>query len=93
MPVFAIIPQPNPNSEKLAGSIAKNCPDNFIALEDNKGWLVFAKMSAIDLSSKLGVTSGENGAAVIVEVASYFGRAHATVWSWMKLKMETLPGG
>jgi hypothetical protein len=92
MPVFAIIPQPNTNTPKLAGVLAASFVNEIISLEDNKGWLVSTKGTAQELSAKLGVTSGENGAAIILEIASYFGRANPNIWSWIKTKMEAPPG-
>jgi len=91
MPVFAIIPQPNPNTTKLANVIATTFTNEFIALEGEKGWLVSTKGTAQELSAKLGVSSGENGAAAIFEIASYFGRANPNIWSWIKIKMEAPP--
>jgi hypothetical protein len=44
------------------------------------------------LSEKLGIASGDNGAALVLEVASYFGRATPDTWSWIKTKMESPPG-
>jgi hypothetical protein len=92
MPVFAVIPQPNPNTSKLAAVIAANFISESITLEGEKGWLVSTKGTAQDLSARLGVTSGENGAAIILEIASYFGRANPNIWSWIKIKMEAPPG-
>jgi hypothetical protein len=88
MPVFAIIPQSNPNTPKLAGVIATNFVTESVSLEGDKGWLVSTKGTAQELSERLGVTSGENGAAIILEIASYFGRANPNIWSWIKIKME-----
>jgi hypothetical protein len=62
-----------------------------IPLEGDKGWLVSTKGTAQELSTRLGVASGENGAAVIIEIASYFGRANPNIWSWIKGKMEAPP--
>jgi hypothetical protein len=94
MPVFVIIPQPtNPNTAQLAGAIHAAFPgDEHFDLEGQRGWFVFAKGTAQELSGQLGVTSGLNGAAVIVEVASYFGRATPDTWAWIKKKMEAPPG-
>lgn len=91
MPVFAIIPQPNANTPKLGSVISSSFKASMIALEDDKGWLVSTKGTAQELSKKLGVTSGEHGAAVILEIASYFGRANPDIWSWIKAKMEAPP--
>jgi hypothetical protein len=94
MPVFAIIPQPNPNTAKLAGVIATLFGTEFRTLQGaDKGWLVSTKGTAQELSAKLGVTSGENGAAIIIEIASYFGRATPDIWSWIKEKMESPTSG
>ena len=94
MAVFVIIPQLNPNSEKLAAVVAGAFSgDSIHPLDDDKGWLVSAEGTAQQLSEKLGVTSGVNGAAVILEVAAYFGRANPNIWSWLKLKFEAPPSG
>lgn len=91
MPVFAVIPQPNPNAAKLPGAVETNFANEYLLLDDNKGWLISAKGTAQELSATLGVTSGTNGAAVILEIASYFGRANPNIWSWVKAKMEAPP--
>jgi hypothetical protein len=91
MPVFAVIPQPNPNSAKLPGAVTANFANEYLQLENEKGWLISAKGTAQELSAKLGVTSGDNGAALILEIASYFGRANPNIWSWVKAKMEAPP--
>jgi hypothetical protein len=89
MAIFLVIPQPNPNTEKLGGAITGSFGDvNALSLEDEKGWLISTEGTAQQLSEKLGVTSGANGAAVIVEMASYFGRANPSIWSWIKDKLE-----
>jgi hypothetical protein len=93
MPVFAIIPQPNPNTPKLAGAISAHFPNDNLGLDGGKAWLVSTKGTVQELSGKLGVTSGDSGAAVIVEVASYYGRATPDIWSWIKTKMESQPSG
>ena len=92
MTVFAIIPQPNPNTPKLGGVITATFQGETIPLEGSAGWLVSTKGTAQELSAKLGVTSGDNGAAVIIEIASYFGRANPNIWSWIKTKLEAPPG-
>ncbi|MDE1937224.1 hypothetical protein, partial [Bradyrhizobium sp.] len=88
MPVFAIIPQPNPNTPKLGDLIASKFPGEHTVLDGSAGWLVSAKSTAQEISANLGITSGEHGAAIIVEVASYFGRANPNIWSWLKIKLE-----
>jgi hypothetical protein len=93
MAIFVVIPQPNPNTPKLPAAITDqfSTGQSFIGLEDNRGWLISTTGTAQGLSEKLGVTNGNNGAAVIFEIASYFGRANPNIWSWIKEKLEAPP--
>jgi hypothetical protein len=93
MPVFAIIPQPNENTPKLGALVASKFPGEHTALDGNAGWLVSAKSTAQEMSANLGITSGENGAAIVIEVASYFGRANPNIWTWLKNKLESSASG
>jgi len=89
MAIFAIIPQPNANSAKLAGAVEAQFKDYNYPIDGGHGWLVAAKKTTKDVCDVLGVTDGSNGAALVFEVASYFGRANPNVWSWIKLHWET----
>jgi len=89
MAVFAIIVQPNANSEKLAPAISEHFKGANFQLDGSHGWLVSANKTAKEISETLGVADGSNGAAIIVEVASYFGRANPNTWSWLKQHWET----
>lgn len=91
MTIFAVISQPSPNLAKLPEAVAKAYPDNFLKLNEQV-WVVASKDPIQDVSKKI-LGEGENGAAVIVEVGSYFGRAAPTVWSWIKSKWEATANG
>jgi hypothetical protein len=94
MSIFAIISQPNTNTPKLAGALEANFKGAYIAVEGGGAWLVSATgTTAQQMSEKLGVTSGVNGAAIIVEVASYFGRANPNIWSWIKANWDAPKSG
>lgn len=82
MPVFTIIRQPNANGEKLGPTIAQTYPLHHYVLSDD-AWLVAARGTAKDISDRLGVTEGTNGSALVVEAASYFGRANPAIWTWI----------
>lgn len=84
MPIFAIVPQPNPNNAKLPGAIAEHFKDASLQLEGNSGWLVSFNGTAQQISDKMHITDGLNGAAMVLEVASYFGRANPNIWTWVK---------
>jgi hypothetical protein len=86
MAVFAIlILRPSP---VLEAEIQRIFPDDSIKLS-NDDWLVSYSGSVIKLSEELGVTDGKNGAAVILRVGSYYGRAPTNIWDWIKEKLET----
>jgi hypothetical protein len=89
MAVFAIIPQPNPGNPKMGQAVSELFKDANIALDGGSGWLVSGETTAQEIAKKLHILDDSaNGAAVIVEVASYFGRANPNIWSWMKTAME-----
>jgi hypothetical protein len=90
MTVFVIIPQPNPNASRLPGAIkaAFPGPDAVYDLDEGKGWLVSSTGTAQSVSEKLGITTGENGGALVIEMASYFGRANPNIWSWIRSSLE-----
>jgi hypothetical protein len=82
MAIFVIIPQPGANILGLTAAIRESGAT--IALDGSAGWLVAAKTTAKELSDNLQITDGVNGAAIVIEVASYFGRANPNIWTWIK---------
>lgn len=63
-------------------------------------YLVSAGGTAIDLSRTLGLVidpkkqnAQASGVAVVLATSSYYGRAPATVWDWMKAKLEASSNG
>ncbi len=91
MSIFAIILQPNPNSGNLPGVIAREYKEDHLQLGQNE-WLVADSGTSKEVSDKLGITDGKNGAAVVLEVSSYYGRANNNIWSWIKNKWESKVG-
>jgi hypothetical protein len=87
MAIFAIIPQPGANAEKLAPKVTSTFPTHLSITPS--GWLIASTGTAQEVSDKLDITATDaNGAAIILEVASYFGRANPTIWSWIKTNWE-----
>ncbi len=93
MAVFAIIQQPHPNSAKLPGAVSAAYPDaNYFV--GNGVWLVAGSGTANDVSNKVGITPDATaGTAIVLEVASYFGRANPAIWTWIKANWEAKPVG
>ena len=90
MAIYAIISQPNTNAPALKDAITANYPIHF-PMEGGVGWLVATSGPASGISDKLGITNGTAGAGIVVEVASYFGRANPNIWSWIKTNWEAAP--
>jgi hypothetical protein len=85
MGVFAVIAQPNVNMARLQEAIRQH--DN-LPLGD-KVWLVAAtRMTAKEVSERLGITDGESGPAVVLDVSDYYGFAGTDIWGWMKSRFE-----
>jgi hypothetical protein len=92
MPVFTVIRQTK-NIDSLASAVAKGFPDAHYELGDGV-WLVAGNGTASDISDKLGITpNAENGTGVVIEAASYYGRANPAIWTWIKDNWERRPNG
>jgi hypothetical protein len=92
MTIFAVIKQPGPNSDKLASSVEDTYPQKHYDLGDGS-WLIAESGTASDLTTKLGITpEGLNGSALVIEVASYYGRANPAIWTWIKTNWEAKGG-
>ena len=93
MAIFTIIAQAGDNSEKLAPAIIAQFPSDNLYVAPGPTWLVAFKGTAEELSAKLGITDGTGGAAIVLQVASYFGRTNPAIWTWIKTKWEATSGG
>lgn len=92
MPVFAIIRQTDPQ-DAMAGAIEREFPFANYDL-GNGAWLVAGHGTAKDIADKLEITpDGKNGTGVVIEAASYFGRANPAIWTWIKNQWEGGPHG
>ena len=88
MSVFVIISQQSPHPS-LQTIIKEKYPNDHYELSLNQ-WLVSAKTTARGLSVELGITHKEDdktttGAAIVLSVSSYWGRANPNVWEWLKV--------
>jgi hypothetical protein len=93
MTIYAILPD-QPDTAKLRVAIATVFKDSHFALDGTHGWFVSATGTATEVATQLGISpDGKNGAAVIVEVASYFGRANPNLWTWIKTNWDRPKNG
>ena len=50
-------------------------------------WLIVAPSTAVDVSNRLGITTGTIGNALVFAVSSYYGRAPSVIWDWIASKL------
>ena len=85
MTLFAILG--HDENPKLEAALAVHFPDNFLKIGAGQ-WLVAGKGTSVDVSNVLGISDGSSGSAIVVSVASYYGRAASNIWEWMKVKLS-----
>jgi hypothetical protein len=92
MTIFAVLmPVHQPG---VVAEIHRLYPNDHLPLNDSQ-FLISTSSTAVDLAAKLGIVDPQNpqkpstGNAVVLATSSYFGRAPATVWDWMKTKLES----
>ena len=83
--LFAVMA--DPANEKLIAALQRSFPEDHIQIRAGQ-WFVVSAGTAKEISDKLGVTpEAEIGAAVIVSVAGYYGRASSQIWEWVAAKV------
>jgi hypothetical protein len=90
MPIFTVIRL----AEKatIAEAIERNFAEDHYDLGHGT-WLVASNGTAKELADQLGISDGTNGTGLVLEIASYFGRANPAIWTWIKSKWEGGPHG
>lgn len=92
MPVFAVIRQTS-KAGALEGAIRKEFAEASYDLGHGT-WLVAGSGTAHDISDKLGITpDAVSGTGIVIEAASYYGRANPAVWTWIKENWERKSDG
>lgn len=95
MTIFAILlPSPQPQLEE---AIKQTFPKDHLSINDTQ-WLISASCTVVELTARLGIFDNEakgatpTGSAVVLAVSSYYGRAPAMIWDWMRAKLEVTAG-
>ena len=88
MSIFAIVPLGGQNAAALPEAIGNAFPEVNRMLLDGGVWLVAGQGTAQDVSTRIGINEGHVGSAIVIEAASYFGRANPAIWSWIKNNWE-----
>ena len=87
MAIFVLVQTDLSNSAKLSKKVFELYGEDNYSLSTGS-WLISADETAKGISEKLGILDGEITSVVIVEMASYHGRADPAIWSWIKDKRE-----
>lgn len=88
MSIFAIVPLGGVNAENLPEAVKNAFPEASYMALDGGGWLVAGPGTAQDISGRIGISDGHVGSAIVIEAASYYGRANPAIWSWIKNNWE-----
>lgn len=91
MAIFLITPLAN-NFEGIKKAIESQALD-MMEVQNSAGILVNFQGTSVELSNKIGITreddqKSELGAALVTSIGSYYGIAKATMWEWMKTRLE-----
>lgn len=79
------------NTASLEAELAKVFPSDHLPLGGGE-YLVSATGSAKEVSDRLGISDGSTGAAIVMKMMNYFGRASTDIWDWIKGKAEQAGG-
>jgi hypothetical protein len=96
MTIFAILlPNPQP---PLVEAIKAAYPNDYLSITDTQ-WLISASGTVVEVTAKIKIYDAKTpnsvgvGSAIVFATSSYFGRAPATIWEWIKTKLESSPSG
>lgn len=74
--------------DQVEMSVKENFTDLFYQVPNNTAWFVVFKGTTVELSERLGLTSGKSGSGVVIPVNNYYGRASKDMWEWLASRME-----
>ena len=95
MPIYIAVPLATTPTQ-LDAAVAKHfkLQSDKYKLQNDRGWLIRFDGTTVELSNKLEITGqaeGEKspvGSAIVVPVASYFGRGPTDMGEWIKTRLE-----
>ena len=87
MLLFAILG--HDDNPKLEAAMAVHFPGNHLRLGKGQWLVAGSNTTVVDVSNILGISDGVNGSAIVISIATYYGRANTNIWEWMKVKLST----
>lgn len=95
MPIYLLTPLANNGIHAAEVVQSKIEPDQLHALPDNRGFLITFRGTNVELCNHLGITGLPEGShpsltsVLVTSVGSYYGRASASMWEWLKTRSES----
>jgi hypothetical protein len=90
MSLFAIMSPAE--AAPLIEALKTHYPDSHLKVGPGQ-WLVAGVGTAVDVSNKLGISTGASGLALVLLIGGYYGLASNNIWEWMATKgsMTAIP--
>jgi hypothetical protein len=85
MALFAIL-APLDNA-KIGEAIEQAFPSEFFSVSNGQ-WFVSGTGTPKEISDRIGITDGKNGAGIVVAVSSYWGRSSPDLWPWLSARLS-----
>jgi len=90
MSIFVVIATNSPDA--VLDRVKSVYPDDHYIINDTVA-LVSSDGTSIDVSKNIGIVAEAGskpvGSAIVVSIASYYGRASMDTWDWIKRKWES----
>ena len=91
MNVFAVISTNETTLPAIESAVTATFAENYIQA-GKTAWLVADWGTTLAVSKKLGITDrSDMGGVLVINFTSYYGRASANIWEWIKTKLEASP--
>lgn len=71
----------------LQAKIHQTFPGDALNVSD-AATLIASTGTAQDVSTRIGLVSGEFNSAIVIGMSTYHGRAPVNIWDWIKAKVE-----
>lgn len=85
MSVFLVIAPPD--NALLGPALESRFAGKFMRVWNGQ-WFISASGTPREICEHLGIADGPNGSGIVIAVASYWGRANADLWPWLRSNFE-----
>jgi uncharacterized protein (DUF362 family) len=91
MNVFAVVALNDLTSPNIKNAVVTAFAENNLEV-GKMAWIVADSGTTLSVAKQLGIPDNpEMSGVLVVNFTSYYGRASANVWEWIKTKLEAAP--